>query len=203
MDEIELADAARGGDLTAFNRLVILHQELAYNLAYRILSDPDTAEDATQLAMIAAYNNIKGFRGGSFKAWLMRIVTNQCYDELRRQKRQPHVPLEPVNQEDEEEIESPEWMADDKPLPEKAVESTELEAAITHCLNDLPDEFRLIVVMVDMEGFDYKDVSSAINRPLGTVKSRLARARMRLQDCLRGFQELLPEKFRLYDEAAI
>ena len=203
MDEIELAVAAREGDLTAFNRLVLLHQELAYNVAHRILSDPDMAEDATQLAMIAAYNNIKGFRGGSFKAWLMRIVTNQCYDELRRQKRQPHVPLEPVNQEDEEEIESPQWMADDKPQPEKALEDTELEAAITHCLDDLPDEFKVIVVMVDMEGLDYKDVSSAINRPLGTVKSRLARARVRLQDCLRGFQELLPEKFRLNDEAAI
>lgn len=203
MDELELADAARGGDLGAFNRLVLIHQEMAYNLAYRILSDPDSAEDATQLAMIAAYNNIKGFRGGSFKAWLMRIVTNQCYDELRRQKRQPKIPLEPVNQEDDEEIESPEWIADDKPLPEESLVDNELEAAITHCLNDLPEEFRTIVVMVDVEGFDYKDVSEVINRPLGTVKSRLARARLKLQDCLRGFQELLPEKFRLHDEAVL
>ncbi|MCE5208006.1 MAG: sigma-70 family RNA polymerase sigma factor [Chloroflexi bacterium] len=201
MDELELAIAARGGDLNAFNRLVLIHQELAYNLAYRILSDPDSAEDATQLAMIAAYNNIKGFRGGSFKAWLLRIVTNQCYDELRRQKRQPRVSLEPVSQEDDEEIESPNWLADDNPSPEETIVTAELETAIQHCLNDLPDEFRMIVVMVDVEGLDYMDVSRAINRPLGTVKSRLARARLRLQGCLREYRELLPEKFRLEDEA--
>lgn len=200
MDEIQLINAAREGDLDAFNRLVLLHQEMAYNLASRLLADDNAAEDATQLAMIAAYKNIRGFRGGSFKAWLLRIVTNQCYDELRRQKRQPSVPLEPVNQEDNEEIESPDWLADDHPLPEESLESKELENAITHCLNGLPVEFRAIVVMVDMEGFDYKDVSAAIKRPLGTVKSRLARARVKLQECLRGFQELLPEKFRLHDE---
>jgi len=201
MDELELAIAARGGDLNAFNRLVLIHQKLAYNLAYRILSDPSSAEDATQLAMIAAYNNIKGFRGGSFKAWLLRIVTNQCYDELRRQKRQPRVSLEPVSQKDDEEIESPDWLADDNPSPEETIVTAELETAIQHCLNDLPDEFRMIVVMVDVEGLDYMEVSRAINRPLGTVKSRLARARLRLQDCLREYQELLPEKFRLEDEA--
>ena len=203
MDELELATAAKSGDLNAFNRLVLIHQEMAYNLACRILSDPDSAEDATQLAIIAAYNNIKGFKGGSFKAWLLRIVTNQCYDELRRQKRKPNIPLEPVSQQDNEEIESPDWLADDNPSPEKAIEIAELDGAIQHCLDDLPDEFRMIVVMVDVEGFDYKDVSQAVSCPLGTVKSRLARARLRLQDCLRGFRELLPEKFRLEDEAEL
>ena len=200
MDELELANAARAGDLNAFNRLVLIHQEMAYNLAFRILSDPDAAEDATQQAFISAYQHIQGFRGGSFKSWLLRIVTNQCYDELRRQKRQPQVPIEPVSPEGEDEIESPDWLADENLSPEESVEAIELEQAIQYCLKNLPNEFRIIVVMVDVEGFDYKDVSQAIQRPLGTIKSRLARARLRLQECLQGFRELLPGKFRLGDE---
>jgi RNA polymerase sigma-70 factor (ECF subfamily) len=200
MDELELALAAQKGDLNAFNRLVLLYQEMAYNLAYRILSDADTAEDSTQNAFIAAYNNLKSYRGGSFKAWLLRIVTNQCYDELRRLKRNPSIPLEPLSSDDGEEIESPQWLADDSPSPAEVVEKNDLENAIQHCLNDLPDEFKVIVVMVDIEGFDYEEVSNAIQRPLGTVKSRLARARLKLQDCLQSFKELLPSRFRLNGE---
>jgi RNA polymerase sigma-70 factor (ECF subfamily) len=202
MDEVKLALAAKEGDLNAFNRLVLIHQEMAYNLAYRILSSPDLAEDAAQNAFIAAYNNLSSYRGGSFKSWLLRIVTNQCYDELRRQKRQPIVALEPINSEDNEAIESPSWLMDDSPSPEDTVEVSDLENAIEHCLEDLPDDFRAIVVMVDVEGFNYKEVSKAIRRPLGTVKSRLARARLKMQDCLQGFKELLPDKFRLENEAS-
>lgn len=201
MDEVMLASAAKEGDINAFNRLVLTYQDMVYNLAYRILSSPDLAEDAAQNAFIAAYNHLDSYRGGSFKSWLLRIVTNQCYDELRRQKRQPIVPLEPVSSEGDEEIESPAWLMDDSPSPEDAMEISDLEAAIQHCLEDLPDDFRMIVVMVDVEGFDYKEVSQTIRRPLGTVKSRLARARLRMQECLQGFKELLPDKFRLGSEA--
>ena len=200
MDELELALAAKDGDLNAFNRLVLLYQDMAFNVAYRILSDSDAAEDATQNAFIASYNNLSSYRGGSFKAWLMRIVTNQCYDELRRLKRRPAVPLEPLSSDDGEEIESPQWLADDSPLPEELAEETDLDQAIQHCLDDLPDDFKVIVVMVDIEGYDYMEVANTIHRPLGTVKSRLARARLKLQDCLQSFKELLPHRFRLENE---
>ena len=201
MDEVELALAAKEGDLNAFNRLVLIHQDMAFNVAYRILSSPDLAEDATQNAFIAAYNNLSGYRGGSFKSWLLRIVTNQCYDELRRQKRQPIVDLEPVRSEDNEEIESPIWLTDDSPSPEDNAELGDLAIAIQHCLDELPDDFKAVLVMVDVEGFDYKETSKAVRRPLGTIKSRLARARLQMQECLQGFRELLPDKFRLEDEA--
>lgn len=202
MDDLELALAAKEGDINAFNRLVLTYQDMAFNLAYRILSEPDAAEDAAQNAFIAAYNKIHTYRGGSFKAWLLRIVTNQCYDELRRRKRNPVTHLEPVS-EDGDEIESPPWMVDDNPSPEEATEGLDLENAIQHCLNGLPDDFRVIVVMVDVEGFDYQQVSEAVSRPLGTIKSRLARARLKLQECLQKFRELLPEKFRLEGEAKV
>src|SRR6185503_20528247 len=94
MDEPVLIREAQHGDLTAFNRLVLEYQSALYNVAYRIMGDVDSASDATQEAFISAYKNIRGYRGGSFKGWLMRIVTNACYDELRRRKRRPAASLE-------------------------------------------------------------------------------------------------------------
>jgi RNA polymerase sigma-70 factor (ECF subfamily) len=197
MDELELITAAVAGDLNAFNRLVLTYQEMAFNLAYRILNDDDAAADATQTAFISAYKNLRSYRGGSFRAWVMRMVTNTCYDELRRRLRRPTVPLEPLNFEDDEEVESPAWLADESPSPEDQMESRELEKAISHCIQGLPEEFRAVVVMVDVQGMDYAEVSAATGKPLGTIKSRLARARLRLRDCLSGFRELIPSFFRL------
>lgn len=200
MDESGLAKMAQKGSLDAFNRLVMMHQELAYNIAFRILSDPAAADDATQTAFISAYRHLDSYRGGSFKAWLMRIVTNACYDELRRYKRRPQVDLEPQSNESGEEIESPAWLADDSLSIEDRIELSELEQAIQHCLDNLPDDFRVVAVMVDVEGLDYQTVSEAVGTPLGTIKSRVARARARMQQCLQHFQELLPHQFRLESE---
>jgi RNA polymerase sigma-70 factor (ECF subfamily) len=94
MDEVELIQYAQKGDLDAFNRLVLAYQDMVYNQAYRVIGESDAAEDATQEAFISAYRKIHTYRGGSFKAWLLRIVTNACYDELRRRKRRPTTPLE-------------------------------------------------------------------------------------------------------------
>jgi RNA polymerase sigma-70 factor (ECF subfamily) len=172
---------------------------MAFNLAARMLSDDDAAEDVTQIAFLSAYRSLDSFRGGSFKSWLLRMVTNASYDELRRRKRRPTVPLEPVSEEDEE-IESPAWLADDGPSPEDEIERSELNQAIQSCLQNLPEDFRAVVVMVDFEGMDYQEVSLAVGKPLGTVKSRLARARLRMRECLSQFRELLPSIIRLDDE---
>ena len=200
MDEVALLHAAQHGDLDAFNRLVLAYQDLVFNLTYRMLGEKEPAEDAAQIAFISAYRNLGGYRGGSFKAWLLRIATNACYDELRRRQRRPTTPLEPVN-EDDEEIESPAWMADTGESPEESVERQELNQAIQHCLENLPVEFRSIVVLVDIQGLDYSEAAQAIRKPVGTVKSRLARARQRLRDCLQGARELLPREFRLVEES--
>lgn len=200
MDEIALALSAQQGDLNAFNRLVLEYQDLAFNVAYRMLSDADAASDATQNAFISAYRHLASYRGGSFKSWVMRIVTNTCYDELRRQKRRPTTPLEPVNEENDDEIESPEWMKDDSPSPESMLESNELDQAIQSCLKGMKEDFRLVVIMIDIQGMDYQEVSDNTGFPLGTIKSRLARARGKLRDCLQYFRELLPANYRLDGE---
>jgi RNA polymerase sigma-70 factor (ECF subfamily) len=196
MDEIALVREAQKGDLDSFNRLVLAYQDMAFNLAYRMLSDDAAAEDATQTAFLSAYRSLDSYRGGSFRAWVLRMVTNACYDELRRRQRRPTTPLEPVDGEDDEEIESPAWLADDDPSPEQALEQSELDRAVQHCLDDLPGDFRAVVAMIDVEGLDYQEVSQALGKPLGTIKSRVARARLKLRDCLQQFWELLPAQFR-------
>jgi RNA polymerase sigma-70 factor (ECF subfamily) len=200
MDEPALIQSAMQGDLDAFNRLILAYQDLAFNVAYRMLNDEDQAADAVQNAFISAWRNLSNYHGGSFKAWVMRMVTNGCYDELRRQKRRPTTPLEPLSAEDNEENDSPQWMASDDPLPESTLEQAELEHALEHCLENLPLDFRTVVVLVDVQGMDYEEVAQSAQTPLGTVKSRLVRARLRMRDCLQGFQELLPAQFRLEHE---
>jgi RNA polymerase sigma-70 factor (ECF subfamily) len=200
MDEPALIQSAVRGDLNAFNRLVLAYQDMLYAQAYRMIGEADAAEDATQDAFIAAYRNLASYRGGSFKAWLLRIVTNICYDELRRRKRRPSVPLEPLDSDDEE-IESPRWMTDPSATPEQAADQRELGRALQHCLDELPAEFRAMVILVDVQGMDYTEAAQVAGKPLGTVKSRLARARLRLRECLQGFWELLPAAFRLEEES--
>jgi RNA polymerase sigma-70 factor (ECF subfamily) len=196
MNEEALIHDAQAGSLDAFNALVLHYQDSVFNTALRILGDEDLAADATQEAFLSAFRSIASFRGGSFKAWLMRTVTNACYDELRRQKRRPSVPLEPET-DDGEEMDSPRWLADPDMSPEQKAEADEVEHAIQHCLNNLPVEFKTVVVMADIQGMDYSEVAIAVRVPLGTIKSRLARARLRLRECLQGFSELLPATFRL------
>jgi RNA polymerase sigma-70 factor, ECF subfamily len=201
MDESALIGSAQGGDLDAFNTLVLAYQDMLFNTALRILGDEELAADATQDAFMSAFKGLNGFRGGSFKAWLLRTVTNTCYDELRRKKRRPTTPLEPDDA-DGEDMDSPRWLADPALTPEQSAEAFELEHAIQHCLDNLPLEFKTVVVMADLQGLDYTEVASAVHAPLGTIKSRLARARLRLRECLQGFAELLPAQMRLQGEMA-
>jgi RNA polymerase sigma-70 factor (ECF subfamily) len=195
MDLKELINLALEGDLESFNQIVLDYQSLVYNQAFRIIGDPAAAEDATQEAFISAFKKLHTYRGGSFKSWLLRIVSNACYDEFRRRKRQPQVPLKPPA-DDGDEIDSPYWMEDPEEKPEEFTLRRELSDAIQYCLNRLEIEFRTIVILVDIQGLDYASAAEVVDRPLGTIKSRLARARQSLKSCLERFQELLPLDLR-------
>ena len=202
MDEQLLIKATLEGDLNAFNTLVLHYQDMAYNVAYRIMGEHAASDDATQEAFISAYKKLHQYRGGSFKAWLLRIVTNACYDELRRRQRHPETALEP-ELDDGETLEDPYWIEDKAPSPEESSEHSELQNAIQRCINALEDKFRIVLVLVDVEGLDYETASTAAGTPLGTIKSRLARARDRVQKCLQKFKELLPDLFRLNDKETV
>lgn len=193
MDEEKLIAQAQQGDVAAYNRLVLHYQDIVYSVALRIMKDPTSAEDATQEAFISAYKALKRFRGGSFKSWLLRIVTNACYDELRWRKRRPQSSLDAIT----DEIESPSFMADNSVGPEERQQQVELIDAVERCLEELPDEQRIAAVLCDVEGRDYKEIADIMSTSLGTVKSRISRARSKLRDCLRDFGELLPADYRL------
>ncbi len=193
MDKASLIKDAQKGDIVAYNSLVLHYQDAVYNVAYRIMGEPDAAADATQEAFISAYRALNHFRGGSFKSWLMRIVTNACYDELRRRKRRPQSSLDEIEENFES---SPVLINQDLDGPEKLRQQAELVEAIQRCLDDLPDDQRMAAVLCDVEGYDYKEIASTLSVSLGTVKSRISRARSKLRDCLQGFGELLPADYR-------
>ncbi len=192
MDEPYLIRQAQDGDVHAFNTLVLHYQDLAFSVAYRIIGEADGAADAAQAAFIKAYQKLNSFSEGNFKAWLLRIVTNQCYDMLKYHKRRPRSSLDEI----EEENESSRWLMSDGQRPEEQQESSELFEAIQGCLDALPEEQRVVAVLCDVEGYDYETAAEIASTTLGTVKSRLSRARARLRDCLRGVMELLPDKYR-------
>jgi len=194
--ETMLIETAQRGDPDAFNLLVLKYQDMLYRVALRVIRDECSAEDATQNAVIQAFQNIRSFRGGSFKSWLARVVVNASYDELRRMKRHDSIPLEQYNY-DGEEIESPVWMTDLSAGPEELAESSELQHAMNTCIRDLIPDYRLMVILVDIEGMSYEEAARAARVPVGTVKSRLARARMQLRIALKKFENLLPSAYQV------
>jgi RNA polymerase sigma-70 factor (ECF subfamily) len=195
-DEQSLIAAAQRGNRDAFNELVLSYQDQVYNLAYRIMGDPASASDAAQEAFISAYQHIDGFRGkyaSSFKSWLMRIVSNACYDELRRRKRRPATSIEDFEMDEEA---NPALVSEFEG-PEEHAERQEMARVIQTGIRSLPADQRVTLVLSDVQGFSYQEVAEMTDVPLGTVKSRLARARGKLRDYLRDQGELLPIQYRL------
>lgn len=194
-DEQILIQQAQRGNLNAFNRLIERYQDRLYTVAYRLMGDRDTASDMAQEALITAYRKLDTYSGGNFQAWLSRIVTNRCYDELRKQKRQRTESLD-----DSPTGEDGAWVADSAPTPERALQDNELQQAIQNCIQRLSPDHRAVLVMSDVEDMPYQEIADALNANVGTVKSRLSRARLAMRQCLARVEELLPAEFRLFNK---
>lgn len=197
MDEAAWIEASKAGDVQAFNRLVIAHQQAAYDLAFRMLRDEDAASDATQDAFLAAYSHLHQFRGGSFKAWLLRIVLNQVYDRLRRMRRHPTESLDSMTYDDEAPVLQ---LTSGDPTPEEAALSHELMACIEVGLRTLGPDQQAAVILCDVQGMSYEEVAAATGASLGTVKSRLSRGRAGMRAYLARHMELMPAAIRHYFE---
>lgn len=193
-DEQQLIQQAQKGDLSAFNTLVLRYQDRVYGLCYRIMGESASAADTAQEAFITAYRRLDTFRGGSFRAWVLRIATNTCYDELRRRQRRPADSLEELPG---AALDDGPPLPDNSPTPEQVVQEGELRHAIQNCINGLGESQRAVLVLSDVEGLSYQEVAEIVGANLGTVKSRLSRARVAVRDCLQGVQELLPPIYRL------
>ncbi len=176
---------AQRGNLEAFNELVLAHQERVFRHALWMLGDAAAAEDACQEAFLSAYRKIHTFQGGHFLPWLLKIVTHRCLDYIRSTKRRPALPFSAILKEDDREDSEPYWTGDPGESPEKAAERTETGDAILRAIQKLSPEFRLAVILVDVQELDYAEACRILRIPLGTLKSRLARARLKLSQDLR------------------
>ena len=198
-DEQALIAAAQRGALPAFNKIILHYQGLAYNVAYRIMGEGDGASDATQDAFVKAYQRINQYRGGSFKSWLLRIVTNTCYDALRARKRRPTVSLENEIEGEESDPDYDPRLIDTAERPDAFVMRKELASMIQVAIGQLPADQRTALILSDVEGMDYEEIADAMGTALGTVKSRLSRARAKMRDLLLAQGELLPAQYRHSD----
>jgi len=192
-EERRLVEVAQHGDVESFNALVRLYEGRIYNLCHRMLGDADSAADAAQDAFLSAFRNLRSFRGGSFRSWMLRIATNTCYDVLRARKRRPTTSLD--IEADGGDDGSPLQIADTAESPDDFALRRELAAAIERGLATLPEEQRIILILSDIQGLAYEEIADITNTNLGTVKSRLSRGRARLRDVLKA-GELLPTRYR-------
>ncbi|MBZ0310246.1 MAG: sigma-70 family RNA polymerase sigma factor [Anaerolineae bacterium] len=189
--DMTLVKAALNGDIEAFNQLVFRYQDRVYNTSYRIMGDLAVTDDVTQEVFITAFKKLHQFRGENFQAWIVKIAINAAYDELRRLKRRPVEPFE--DREIDEETDA--RLVSRTPNPERVVQDAELSSAIEECFCQLGDDSRIVVTMADVEDYSYDEIAAAVNISLGTVKSRISRARDQLRTCLRGKSGLLPNKY--------
>lgn len=201
--ELALIEIARRDKTTkaldAFNMLVLRYQDQVYALTYRIMGDHQTADDVTQAAFITAFNRLSTYQGGSFKAWLMRIATNQSYDELRRFKRRDTVSVDELPG---AETDDGAALPDPSETPEQVAEQHDLQRALQECINGLAPDYKTVLVLCDVQGYDYAAIADVTGVALGTVKSRLSRARAGVRECLSAVQELLPARYRLKGDSA-
>ena len=181
MSEIDLIAAAQSGDQNAFAQLVEAHQGKVYSLSYRMTGNPDDAADLTQEAFLNAWRGLASFHGqSSFSTWLYRLTSNVCIDFLRREKRRTALPMTVEEDEEGRQAEVP----DHRFSPEQELERRELRRTVQQGLAALSPEHRRVLVLRELEGLSYQEIAQCLELEEGTVKSRIARARIALKEYL-------------------
>jgi len=198
--EQQLITKATHGDLDAFNQLVLAYQNLAYSVAYRTMQEEDAAADAVQESMIKAFRSLGSFQGGSFKSWIIRIVVNTCYDALRSRKRRRTDSLDDFGGDDDYGMDGASdyslQLEDPAERPDAYIQRLELSQLIEQGIARLPADQRLALTLCDVHGYAYEEISEITGMPMGTVKSRINRARGKVREYLLQYPELLPASFR-------
>ncbi|MCL2564817.1 MAG: sigma-70 family RNA polymerase sigma factor [Defluviitaleaceae bacterium] len=180
MDEI-LFKKAQKGDLEAFEGLIKAYEKLIYNAAYRMLPNHGDAEDISQEVIIKVYKNLLKCAGAnSFKSWLFRIINNTCIDEIRKRKGKTNLSLDIDYGKDSYHLENP--VLRDNNTPETEYLRKDMSENIQRAINKLPPDYRAVIIMRDVNGLSYDEVAIALGINMGTVKSRIARARKKLRD---------------------
>ncbi len=186
----------RNGASYCYNCVIEAFQAKGYNLACRMLRDWAMAEDVMQESFVSGYRAFAQFRGVNLNAWMMRIIANTCRDFLRSRRALPFISLDPMPTASDDPTPSAVDLPGREESPEEYAEREELRRAIISGLDCLPEERRLAVVLVDVQGLSYEEAAQVMNCSTGTVKPRISRGRAALRDYLRATGELLPSRFR-------
>ena len=182
MTESELVQAAQSGDQSAFAQLVTANQAMVYSLTYRMTGNPEDAADLTQEAFLNAWRSLGTFGGQSaFSTWIYRLASNACIDFLRREKRRSSLSM---TLEDDDEEDRQADLPDDRWSPQRALERKEAQEAVRQGLAALSSEHREVLILRELEGLSYAEIAHALGLEEGTVKSRIARARLSLREFL-------------------
>ncbi|MCJ7663361.1 MAG: sigma-70 family RNA polymerase sigma factor [Desulfobacterales bacterium] len=187
-EDLEYVSLCRQGDVDAFEPLVRRHQKRMINIAYRIVGDYDEACEVVQDAFISAYKNIKGFKGKArFATWLYAIVINGSRNRLKqlrsRRYREGCSIDDPIVTPDGELLADP---PSGEPSALDRLEARDITQHVQGCINVLDTEFKEVIVLRDLQGFSYEEISAMLKVPVGTVKSRLFRGREAMRECLKG-----------------
>ena len=189
-EDAVLVGRSQAGDIGAFNAIVERYQSRVFNLAARILGDTASADDTAQETFISAYRAIGRFRGGSLQGWLLRIASNASKDLIRSRRRRREDSLDNL-------LLNPSFQVQERgETPEQHAIRGELRTELQRAILSIPEDQRTALVMVDVQGLSYDETAEAVGVSLGTIKSRLSRARARVRDSLMERRELLPDQFR-------
>jgi RNA polymerase sigma-70 factor (ECF subfamily) len=185
-DQAELISRARQGDGRAFEQLALAEERALYRHAARIVGPGADAEDVVQDALISAWRSIRSFEGTSFRAWLFRIVTNRALDKVRARRRRPELRLDPPEDDDVS------WAEPIAPGPDlvELASAREVMAVVEEALTTVPEQQRAALLLRDVEGFAYEEIALMTGVEVGTVKSRIHRARVAVRNVLvkRGWE---------------
>ncbi|HEX2944620.1 MAG TPA: sigma-70 family RNA polymerase sigma factor [Clostridia bacterium] len=193
-NEQHLLERSKAGDAAAFEELIEAYQKKIFNLAYRIVGNYDDAADLAQEAMIRIFRSIANFREqSSFSTWVYRITTNVCLDEIRRKKNTRVLSLDEEIHVEDGEVKR--QIMSDEPQPDEVAEREELRSLIDSAIKSLPEDQRLVLTLRDLQGLSYEEISKILDCPVGTVKSRINRARQALKNVLYDKRELLSEDY--------
>ncbi len=172
---------AQQGDVSAFEEIVSLYEKKIYNFTYRMTHSREDAADLTQETLLRVWLGVRRFRGdSSFSTWVFRIASNVCTDRLRSRSRRPALSLDAPVYYDNEELEF--QVEDDSAGPDEIAEESDLKDAVRSAICQLPVGYRAVLVMRDIQDMSYKEISEVLMCPVGTVKSRLNRARLALRE---------------------
>ena len=185
MDDRDLVGRARGGDQEAFTQLIVQYQVPLYNMALRMVGGPDDAADIAQEAFLRAWEKIRTLRDAPFKSWLFQIAANLCYDHFRRGRRYGVMP-------EEDQTGNVVGLGIATPDPQERAEANERNRLVRQSIEALEHDMRIAIVLRDVTGMAYDEIASVLRVPLGTVKSRIARARAQVQERLQQHPDLFP-----------